>query len=965
MKDKINHWVIGLSLLIILVQMAILFCWQFHADGQEQFTSELTSLNPVTATLFLLSACWLWINAKTGNVLFAHYSQYCIPLLLITCGITKLTAYAHWHHFAIDTLFFADKLNGRLISPVAALNFVLTGSAMLMGKKGKPASILSSLFILTILFLSFFSLCAAFISGDRKEVLSPFIPMVLVTSIIFSLLATGLILVMAKNNFLANVANELSGSLSFWKSIPVVVLLPLLLAFLRIKGQELHLYGTGFGVAMQATLMIFSLLFVAWRKALWINTKESEQKVTAMHLKASNQELEGLLLEVQRKDQTLSLLQELEFMMDAVPQIQWIAGRDGALQKCNKSGLEYTGKTKEDVLEWNWLPLLHPEDQGPCLEKWMAALRTGHPFDIEYRMQRASDGQFRWQLVRATPFKDENGAIQKWFGVTTDIHDIKLLQQELREKNQELLAFQNIAIDELKEKSQYLNGLTKNLPIIVYRLDGNGIVTESIGAGLKLMGMAEKTAIGLRTFEVYPHFIDRVAIALTQGFNMFVSEFEFQGTKVFFETYMFPDEYNPGGVVCFAIDVSQQKKGETYLIQAKEHAELANFHKSRFLSSMSHEIRTPLNGILGFAEVLKSSDLAREQQLQYLEQIESSGELLLKLIGDVLDLNKIEEGQLTLFKEKFHFSQSIKSAISPYKLMAKERGLEFTLLIDPDIPEFLIGDQNRLCQILINLIGNSFKFTEHGTISITFTWNRSLPEQEGTVALECIVQDSGIGIPEEKLQTIFESFTQADQSITKQFGGSGLGLTIVKQLVTLMGGTIQAKIPKVPLCNKGKKGSLFHFIIPFEMDYAQEGCSKSIDHSGPHFDFSQVNILAAEDNEVNAMLLSHLLKSLGCNYTMVDNGQAVLEQLLENDFDLVLMDVNMPKMDGVTATTIIRSRLDLKLPIVALTASSFREDVDRCTSAGMNDFVSKPFKIETIKKTIITWCSRASVNEVF
>jgi len=395
------------------------------------------------------------------------------------------------------------------------------------------------------------------------------------------------------------------------------------------------------------------------------------------------------------------------------------------------------------------------------------------------------------------------------------------------------------------------------------------------------------------------------------------------------------------------LDITDRKTIEAELLTAKETAEAASLAKSEFLANMSHELRTPLNGAMGMMQLLTMGDLTPEHR-EYVETALTSCKNLTQLLGDILDLSKVEAGRMELVNVEFRPEDILDSVRETFSRVAEDKGLDFPFKIVGELPDGLTGDPARLRQMLFNLVGNALKFTDEGSVTVEVT--RLNSADPGACRLLFSVIDTGIGIPDHMLDKIFGAFTQVDGAYTRKFQGTGLGLHIVKRLTNLMEGTIS-------IISNENQGTAIHFSIPFKISESPAvTCEPRQPETLPHP--GRKHILIAEDDRVNRLAIQKFVGKLGHSAVCVTNGEEALSQLARNDFNLILMDIQMPVMNGVEATHRIRKAHNLgakqNIPIIALTAHAMSDDRNTFLNEGMNDYLAKPVNIEELEKVLNT-----------
>lgn len=511
------------------------------------------------------------------------------------------------------------------------------------------------------------------------------------------------------------------------------------------------------------------------------------------------------------------------------------------------------------------------------------------------------------------------------------------------------LARQRAEIMEMNEELQAYAIVVKNSADIICSVDATNLRIKTINPAVEqILGFVPNELVGKSIIDLA---IDEERDALRKKLgsiikdNLSFSSFESQ-FSTFDKRVIWTDcraSYRNRMIFLNISDNSPQKSYQQQLIKSKEVAEYGKKVKETFLANMSHELRTPINGIIGLTTMLRKSGV-NEQQANLLEMMETSSKSLLGVVNDVLDISKIEAGKFSIVRTPSNLREIVNMVHGLLKFNADEKDIDFTLQIDKDVPEVLMIDSLRLNQILMNLLSNSIKFTSHGFVKLKVG---VLQKATHKVKLKFSVEDSGIGIPADRLSKIFESFEQAEEDTASKYGGTGLGLAIVKKLVELKGGELS-------VTSEEGKGSEFGFTNWFNI--AENAEAKIPVKKGKALTpFVNLNVLVAEDNMINQFMLSKMLKDWNVNVDLADNGTSVIERMKENNYDLILMDTHMPGLNGYQTARMIRMDFDepkRSVPIISLSAAAYEHEHQEALSAGMNDVLPKPFEPHQLHEKI-------------
>jgi PAS domain S-box-containing protein len=629
-----------------------------------------------------------------------------------------------------------------------------------------------------------------------------------------------------------------------------------------------------------------------------------------------------------------------QYIIENVASVVFTTDLEGNFSFVSKKCVQLTGYAPEELHGEHFTSILDP--------LWKERILTNyyHQFSQQvvetiYEFPIISKNGYRKWVEQCAVLMMENGNPIGFHCIVRDISDKKQMQLELEETEKNL-----------KHQQFQLQSVLDNATSIIFIKDLQGRYTVANQRFMDLLQVKKSQVIGFTDYhftskeqadyfasldakvmlERKPIEIEQVVDGPNGPINLLLIKFPLldQNNNVF-------------GISGIATDISERTQYQKELINARQSAESAKLLQEQFLANMSHEIRTPMNGIQGMTNLLLESPLNSVQE-NYASIIKRSVNNLLVIINDILDFSKIQAGKLAIEEIGFDLKESTNSIKPLFSHRLKKKHLDFELNIDSRVPCFLKGDPYRLNQILVNLVGNAIKFTENGKIELNVTLQNA-EEDKGTLRFS--IKDSGIGISKEQLQSVFESFSQAGNDVARKYGGTGLGLTISKQLVELQKG-------KIWVNSEIGVGSEFVFELPYR--FAAEGEVKGLLRLSD-FDFSKLlagtKVMVAEDHSVNQILIEHVLNTVGIYPSIVNNGKEAIEKLQTGEkFDVILMDLQMPILDGYKTTDFIRNKLNINIPIVAMTATAMKCEFEKCIEAGMTDYMSKPFEFVDLYKKL-------------
>lgn len=627
-------------------------------------------------------------------------------------------------------------------------------------------------------------------------------------------------------------------------------------------------------------------------------------------------------------------------VVDESPAILWITEKDGSCSYLSRQWYEFTGQTEAEALGFGWLDATHPEDKERSRVTFVEANNSQKPFYAEYRLKTKTGG-YRWAIDAGNPRFDENGEFLGYAGTVFDIHDRVVAERNLKdiqERFEKSAAATDLGVwyCDLPFSDLIWNKEVKNH----FFLPADANVTIQLFYELIHPEDREKTRVAIQhSIDNHTHY-DTIYRTVDPKNPANIKHIRAMGWTDY------NDKNEPIRFDGITLDVTEQLKREIDLKTAREEAERANSLKSSFLANMSHEIRTPIGAITGFAEMLNNPGHSESDKQNFTMIIERNSKHLLRLIDDILDLSKVEAGKIAFEDSDFNFNEFLIDFDAVMSLKSAEKGIQFILKVHGQIPEIVRGDQLRLKQILANVAGNAVKFTSKGKVIADVYY--------GSGVLRVVIADTGVGIAKENIGNLFKPFSQADPSLTRKFGGTGLGLILSKRLANHFGGDLLLAKSELDV------GSTFVVTVQLPesrgtkmMDFAIAEPDEVLVTPSPEEEgiLKGITVLLVEDSPDNRTLVSTYLKRTGAKVMTAKDGAEGSQRAMKSLPDVVLMDIQMPRMDGHEATRKLRAEGFLK-PIIALTAHAMREERDRCFESGCSDYLTKPLQRDRLIEVI-------------
>ena len=711
------------------------------------------------------------------------------------------------------------------------------------------------------------------------------------------------------------------------KFIPLAIFIPIAGGLLRLQGQRLNLYDHELGAAFGILFIISFSTLTLWFIARSLNIRDEKRTDVELELNKVKNDLAAKEINYR------NLIENSGIVM-------YSTSLNGWLSFASPKAIELTGYTIEELKSMHFSSLVAAEN--------LEEIKVKHKNQVKNNIQEThsefyivtSEAEKKW-VEQTTVLIIENDVPVGFQCVIKDISERKKMEEVLHKYEVELLLNQ-----------AHLQSILDNATSLIYIKDLEGKYLLTNKQFKEYLNVSDENIIGktdddLSGAEQAQRFKDTDAQVIKTGKALEMEDTieRPDGThNMLIIKFPLLDAQNKiYGISGIATDITERVKYQAQLIHSKKIAEDAKKMQEQFLANMSHEIRTPMNGIQGMTDLLLETPLNSEQD-DFVKTIRRSSDSLLVIINDILDFSKIKAGKLTLEKIDFNLKEVLKNIQEVFRHRIKEKGLTLHLLVNNDVPPLIKGDPYRLNQILVNLVGNAIKFTDTGSITISIAVQNKNAEE---LVLNFIIADTGIGINPEKINEIFESFSQANIETSRVYGGTGLGLAITRQLIEIQKGTISVE-------SKIDYGSSFIFSIPYGVGVHNDALFLAGKKTNNYRSLLKgKKFLVAEDNIVNQKVIVHVLQNAGGAVDIANNGLEAISFLNKyTDYNLVIMDLQMPEMDGYAATKYIRNVMKLSIPIVAMTASALKSEKAKCLEIGMNDYITKPFDHNLLYKRI-------------
>lgn len=924
---KVNRLSLLLMNAAILIPCIVLLGWQFNIFFFKTFSGRLSVMNPTTAVLLVLSGISLYLiqeDRKPGTIRLGKY----IGLFVALTAIVKLHGFNKNWNIGIDQIMYHDKLSGNEMALNSAVCLLLIGAALFLIDDRKKGSLIPTQLFASLVFVIGLLTVIGFLYASGTEYHdSLFMPMAIHTAITFIFLSMGVLLCRHRKGFIGLIMQKNSGGDIVRKFLPFGIGVPVIIGSLMLEAQRIQLFGHEFGSALGIILTIIIYAILMLRLAKSLNKKDQKRKEAELSLLTVKDELSANEIKYRN-------------LIENSGVVMYTTSIDGCITFSSSKAFQLTGYNIDELLGMHFTKLIDAD--------WLKEVKGKYKRQVENKIEetliefciRTKQGELKWVEQSAILVSDDDVPVG-FQCIIKDISEKKIMEEVVRKYEMELV-----------QNQKRLQSVLDNATSFIYIKDLDGkylVINKQFKETFNINddNVIGKTAFGFADAGQAKRFTDYDnEVIRTCKHVEFEEIIEMEDGRHHFLITKFPllDAQNKiYGLSGIGTDITERVKHEDQLIQAKKIAEDAKKLQEQFLANMSHEIRTPMNGIQGMTDLLLETQL-NEEQVDFTKTIKRSSDSLLVIINDILDFSKIQAGKLTLEKIDFKLNEVVENINAIFRHRLQEKKLHFRFNIDKNVPAILSGDPYRLNQILVNLLGNAIKFTHEGGVTIKVSIQKQTPEQ---VFLNFTITDTGIGIQADKINEIFESFTQASIETSRKYGGTGLGLAITRQLLELQGGSISVE-------SKINIGTTFKFSIPYHYSHTN---NPEVFASNELKNYSSLlkdkKFLVAEDNEVNQKVIRHVLQKAGGMVDMANNGLEAVSYLKKStDYNLIIMDLQMPEMDGYATTKYIRDEMNLTIPIIAMTASALKGEKIKCIEIGMNDYLSKPFDVSFLYKRI-------------